>query len=325
MIPTLQSLRFVFVMMIVMSHFGYRGCPAFDAGGDCGVAFFFVLSGFALSLGYGRRIGDGTFSYRAFMRRRLLKLYPLHLLCLLLFLLLFHAKETTDVRLVFNALLLQSWVPDSNYYFSYNGVSWFLSCLLFLYAVFPWGYRLANRFILAVVVVLCAAAYVLVPYHQVNAVLYVNPLVRLADFFFGIMLCKVCQRQAAEKGRPAFHGWAEVLLTLLLVVLLAAYPYVDAKLRNAPLYWIVILPLLAVFARQAGPLSRLLQWRPLLWLGSLSMPIFLIHPIVFRSLFHFFPAMPYMAMLALGLTVIVALSWAIDRCFLQPIEALRKN
>jgi len=32
-----------------------------------------------------------------------------------------------------------------------------------------------------------------------------------------------------------------------------------------------------------------------------------------------------MAMLVLSLTVIVALSWALDRCFLQPIEALRKN
>ena len=44
MIATLQSLRFVFVMMIFMSHFAYRGFTPFDAGGDCGVAFFFLLS-----------------------------------------------------------------------------------------------------------------------------------------------------------------------------------------------------------------------------------------------------------------------------------------
>lgn len=325
MIPTLQSLRFVFVMMIVMSHFGYRGCPAFDAGGDCGVAFFFVLSGFALSLGYGRRIDDGSFRFRTFMRRRLLKLFPLHLLCLVLFLVLFHAKETIDVRLVFNTLLLQSWIPFSDFYFSYNAVSWFLSCLLFLYVVFPWAYRVANWLTLAVVVVLCIAVYVFVPYYQVNAVLYVNPLVRFADFFFGIMLCKAYQRQAGVGGCSAFYGWAEVVLTLLLVAALIAYPYTDAKLRNAPLYWLVILPLLPVFSRQAGPLSRCLQWPPLLWLGSLSMPMFLIHPIVFRSLFHFFPDIPYLAMLILSLTIIVALSWAIDRYFLQPIEALRKN
>ena len=45
MIATLQSLRFVFVMMIFMSHFDYRDIRAFDAGGDCGVAFLFLLIG----------------------------------------------------------------------------------------------------------------------------------------------------------------------------------------------------------------------------------------------------------------------------------------
>ena len=50
MIETLQALRFIFVLMIFMSHFTYRGICAFDAGGDCGVSFFFILSGFVLSL-----------------------------------------------------------------------------------------------------------------------------------------------------------------------------------------------------------------------------------------------------------------------------------
>ena len=78
MIETLQALRFIFVLMIFMSHFTYQGICAFDAGGDCGVSFFFILSGFVLSLGYGSRIREGTFSYGRFMQRRLWKIYPLH-------------------------------------------------------------------------------------------------------------------------------------------------------------------------------------------------------------------------------------------------------
>jgi len=321
MIPVLQSLRFVFVMMIVMSHFAYQGHPSFEAGGDCGVAFFFVLSGFVLSLGYGRQLDSGTFHYATFMRRRLLKIFPLHLLCLVLFLVLFHAKETIDGRLVLNVLLLQSWIPDDHYYFSYNGVSWFLSCLLFLYAVFPLAYRMANRLGLSVVLAFCLVAYVLVPYDKVNAILYVNPLMRFVDFFLGIMLSKAFVRL---HDRTATYAWVEPVLTLLLVLLLLAYPYADEKLRNAPLYWIVLLPLVVAFACQKGPVSRLLMCRPLQWLGALSMPIFLIHPIVFRSLFHFFPDIPYMLMLTVSLVVIVALSWTADRFFLRPVEQLRK-
>lgn len=84
----ITSLRFMFVMMIFMSHFNYRGHAAFDAGGNCGVAFFFLLSGFVLSMGYGQRINEKTFVFKNYFKRRLLKLYPLHLLSLALFIVL---------------------------------------------------------------------------------------------------------------------------------------------------------------------------------------------------------------------------------------------
>ena len=93
MIATLQSLRFVFVMLIFLSHFDYKDIHALDAGGDCGVAFFFLLSGFVLSLGYGPQISEGSFSFGRFLKRRLLKCYPLHILCLLLFLIVSRSAE----------------------------------------------------------------------------------------------------------------------------------------------------------------------------------------------------------------------------------------
>ena len=170
---TLQSLRFVFVMMIFMSHFAYRGFTPFDAGGDCGVAFFFLLSGFTMSMGYGRSIADGSFRFSRYLKRRLLKVYPLHLLCLFLFLALF--RPTLDGTLPINALLLQSWIPDSAYYFSYNGVSWFLSSLLFSYLLFPIAYRKGNSLVLDVLLLCCLAVYVIVPYDRINALLYVSP------------------------------------------------------------------------------------------------------------------------------------------------------
>ena len=309
MIATLQSLRFVFVMMIFMSHFAYRGISPFDAGGDCGVAFFFLLSGFTMSMGYGRRIADGSFRFGHYLRRRLLKVYPLHLFCLLLFLVLF--RPLLDTILPLNALLLQSWIPDSAYYFSYNSVSWFLSSLLFSYLLFPIAYRKANPLVLAVLLLCCLAVYMLVPYDRVNALLYVSPLMRFVDFFLGIMLYKLyCTRK--DVTNP---GWAEVPIVVLLVLTLWAYPYTDEKLRNAPLYWLVLLPLIFVFTRQGGPVSKLLQHRVLQWLGSLSMPIFLLHPMIFRAMYHFFPTLPAALMLACCFALVVGLSWVVDKSF----------
>ena len=101
MIATLQSLRFVFVLLIFLSHFAYGSFQALDAGGDCGVAFFFLLSGFTLSLGYDESLRNGSFRYKTFLCRRLRKIYPLHLLCLLFFLLA--SGCTLDGKVALNA------------------------------------------------------------------------------------------------------------------------------------------------------------------------------------------------------------------------------
>ena len=98
---------------------------------------------------------------------------------------------------------------------------------------------------------------------------------------------------------------------------LVVYPYADAKLRNAPLYWLVLMPFILVFARGEGLLSRLLRCRAMQWLGSLSMPVFMLHTMTFAVLMHHLPAMPYWAMLGVCVVAVVALSWAVDRFFLR--------
>lgn len=319
MIATLQSLRFIFVMMIFMSHFAYRDIRAFDAGGDCGVAFFFMLSGFVVSLGYGRQIREGSFRYGRFLRRRLLKLYPLHLLCLAFFIIV--SGCAIDYSVVLNALLLQAWVPDSAVYFSCNGVSWFLSSLFFCYLLFPLAWRWVSSWGLAVVLALYAIACYLTPYDQVNAILYVNPLLRFVDFYIGMALYRLYERGY----NVSLAGWLEALLVVALVVLLAVYPVADAKLRNAPMYWLVLVPLILVFSKEQGFVSSLLRRRPMLTLASLSMPVYMIHQMAIGILQHRLPEMPAVAMLFVCLLVVLVLSWLIDRFFLRPLAVADNN
>ncbi len=309
MIATLQSLRFVFVMLIFLSHFAYRDIQALDAGGDCGVAFFFLLSGFVLSMGYGRQIADGTFCYGRFLKRRFLKLYPLHLLCLLFFLIM--SKQHLDGTVLLNVLLLQAWVPDPDYYFSCNSVSWFLSCLFFCYILFPFAYkRVSVRWLLGVLVAYLFV-YLWVPYEKVNAILYVHPLVRFVDFYLGMFLYQVFERRK-ETDIPQ---WTELLLVLLLLVSLGLYPYVDAKFRNAPLYWLILIPLIFIFAQERGYLSRWLKTRPMLFLSSLSMPLFLTHQMLINILLRRLPEIPAPMMLAVCIFVTLMVSWCIHIIF----------
>lgn len=316
MIATLQSLRFIFVMMIFMSHFAYHGMCTFDAGGDCGVAFFFMLSGFVLSRRYGSEIREGSFQYGRFLKRRFMKLYPLHLLCLVFFLAL--ARPRLDLSVLLNVLLLQSWVPRSDYYFSCNSVSWFLSCLFFCYLLFPFAYRRVSRWWVSLVLVVYIAVLLLTPYEKVNAILYVNPLVRFVDFYIGIALARIYDR-GYEVPAPK---WIEVLMVVFVLVALVLYPYMDAKFRNAPLYWLVLMPLILVFAKEQGWVSSWLQRKPMLLLASLSMPLFMTHQMLIGFLMRRLPDLPVVAMLFACILVTLAVSWFIDRFFLRQIERM---
>ena len=84
MIRTLQSLRLIFILLVLFSHLSWGDVPPPRFGGECGVSLFFMLSGFVLSIGYGAKIEEGRFSLKTFYLKQLAKCYPLHLLTLLL-------------------------------------------------------------------------------------------------------------------------------------------------------------------------------------------------------------------------------------------------
>ena len=318
MIATLQSLRFFFILLIFMSHFAYGGIPALDAGGDCGVAFFFVLSGFVTSFGYADRLRSGAFSYGRFLKRRLSKLYPLHLLCLAVWLVM--AGLPLGLPVLLNALLLQSWVPLADYYFSCNAVSWFLSDLLLCYLLFPWLFRHLSRRWLVVVAVAYALLAIFLPESQVNAVLYVNPLVRLVDFVWGMALFRLYESQPSFR----FSSATEWLMVVLVLAALAAYPWLPAKLRTASFYWLVILPAIWVFARGGGVVSRFLCSRWLQWLAALAMPVFLIHKMVIDVLVPRLFPLPYVPALVLTLAATLLVAWLVEHYLLSRCNITRQ-
>lgn len=292
MIETLQSLRFIFFVMIFMSHFEYDGLPAFDAGGDCGVSFFFILSGFVLSSAYGNKVSSDGFRYRQFMARRVKKLYPLHLLCLLAFVVINIRSMDAGaiVRLLPNLLLVQSWIPSAGFYFSANAVSWFLSDILLCYSVFPVVFRAVRRMTPmaltgAWAAVLAAYAVLLcnIPDAMTNAIVYVFPPVRTVDFAIGVTLWRVAAwlkgRRAAVFESRLTATAAELAVFAALAMTLAAHPYVNLQIRTACLFWPVNVAIILLFAceRQGGAVACLLRRKPLIWLGNISFPLFMVH------------------------------------------------
>ena len=77
----------------------------------------------------------------------------------------------------------------------------------------------------------------------------------------------------------------------------------------------VLIPVILVFVQEKGILSRVLKTRPMLFLGSLTMPFFLIHQMLIGILIHRLPEMPVMLMLAVCVFVALIISWGIQIIF----------
>ena len=147
-LPQIQGLRGIAILAIAVSHgeflYAADGSKAFGWWGALGVELFILMSGF-LSCYWHFGEAQPAFSIRSSstrIRQKLGKYVPLHLVTLAIALPfayqgLLAGKLSAWTALVMNASLLQTWIPRTSFYFSYNGVSWFLSLMVFLVIVTP--------------------------------------------------------------------------------------------------------------------------------------------------------------------------------------------
>jgi len=145
-LAALTRLRAALIAWVLVYHLelalrALAGIPLAEAvalKGYLGVDGFFVLSGFALVLGYRHRPPLGIAGYASFVRRRAERLFPLHLAALGLLLLLVGAAMLAGLRvnepqrfgaweLLMQALLLHAWETTSQH--AWNYPSWALSAI----------------------------------------------------------------------------------------------------------------------------------------------------------------------------------------------------
>lgn len=104
------------------------------------VDFFFILSGFVIGVTYFDRVSNGAEIY-TFLRRRIARIYPLHLLTLLIYLAPAIVGKTTnaakyDISAIAQQLLLvQSWPLNAN--LPFNFPAWSVSVEWAMYLLFP--------------------------------------------------------------------------------------------------------------------------------------------------------------------------------------------
>lgn len=292
----LEAMRGVAACMVLGFHspfsFGRDSLPVF-AGSHLFVDFFFVLSGFVMSYAYGATIRGGI-GFARYLALRLARIYPLHLLTLLLlvpYVLLKHALylrghagsdpyELNNVTTFIQNLLLVHGLGLKGF-LSWNIPSWTISTEFFAYIAFFWlTLTLDRRGGLLVPVLICAAAYAVRAAGQAHHADQVQVFGCLGAFYLGVLVYRLRPRlERIPLWRAAGMVEAAVMLGILATVSAAAA-------RPGLLGLALVLFTVAVWvfgSEHSGPVGRLLQSRGLRAVGVWSYSIYLLHYPVFLA------------------------------------------
>lgn len=237
------------------------------------VDLFFLLSGVVFAHTYARRVTDRAVGGREFFLLRFSRLYPVHVLTLIVTAVLvhtYHAKfgvfpfyAFNDVKhFVLNVLFLQSVGLEDGW--SFNGPAWSLSVEAIMYALFYAACRSGQYRRLAPVL---AAAGVIAA-HQLSVPVMTVPL-EMARGLGGFFLGSVLYDHVFDRPKVADR--------LLLALPLAAVALLKLGLLDIyALVWIIFAFVVVAVQRHAV-LRNALAWRPLIVLGDISLSIYMVH------------------------------------------------
>ncbi len=327
MIKPLTSLRFIFAFMVFMSH-----NIAFDKATDpflhhlfyegfVGVSFFFILSGFILTHVYQQGFEENRISKRSFYVSRLARIYPLHLLTLLIWVYMRkdHPLNIPYItNLISNTFLVQSFYPTDEIRF--NDAAWSLSAEMFFYLLFPllitWFATIKRKFLIGftvAAVILLILCPIFSGTKNEEWFLYSFPPVRLLDCVLGIILYNMCQsvkiKELIRKISPTVLELS--VITLFFTSYVIAY-FVPEIYRYSMWYWLPVGLVICVFYFQAGKISKFLSNDIFIWLGDISFAFYLFHGMVdwyIKRAFFLMDInvnMPIVFVLGLILTILVS-------------------
>lgn len=311
-VKSFQGLRVIAALMVFAAHAG------FGVGfGSFGVVIFFVLSGFLAQMKYTQS-QQGTNIVKACLYnlwRGYKKYFPLHFIMLLAVSVLTYRNfinDTLPTILCFfaNLFLLQCWSPNRAVNISFNGLSWFLSALMFCLLLSPAVVRFFARgtwkraaiALFLIIAIQFGMALGLNNLSHVNIftcsvtevedyknsvafwLTYIFPPTRLLNYAMGCALFSVCERIKDKMNAV----WSTVLLFLSIALgalaLFFCYGRDSIRLFDVAVWCIPTCG--AIFALFCEDLPKQLKIifsnRAMLFFGSFSFEFYMVHEFILR-------------------------------------------
>ena len=232
-------------------HCSFGFLTPFIRMGSTAMTGFFMLSGFALGAVYQNHDFSSWKACKGFWYKRLCGIWPLYLVVSILSI-VFYSDVSLAKNIVLGPVLVLGYPTVFTSLFNVAPVSgtWFISCILFCYLLFPFLISLVRQMsrlervaLLGVVVIVffCGVA----AQHVFRlASIYTNPFFRILEFVVGIVLW-----MEAKKIRDRWSTAKCMSMTTCAVVVMVVGITIGLRIPIAPgdpmVYSVVVLPCFA--------------------------------------------------------------------------------
>lgn len=298
-LPSLTSFRGIAALWVVLYHYvvvyfsqlNPSHYTHFAEKGYLAVDLFFMLSGFVLTHVYRRAFSEGiTKHYKRFLLSRVARLYPLHIMVLLLFvatamtsrLLEYAATGTFEIMpihgprslaaLLANLFMLQGLEAGQ---LSWNYPAWSISAEFAAYLLFPFFlpsiWRASPPYKIALTVLLIGILSLFSYYYGGNFNQWDGPqtLLRcLPEFTLGTLLYA-----AFRSGAYMSILGGDAVSVLILLTTLTLLHFGGPDLAIVLLFAVLILSVVV----NTGTVAAIANRQPLIWLGNISYSLYLLH------------------------------------------------
>lgn len=306
--------------------------------GVIGVRFFLFLSGFLITSTLIRyesvNCSQNGLLVKSFYARRALRIWPLYYVIIIFSLLLnWITTEQFLVHALFMTNFAQAWYNDWNYPWFFAHL-WTLCVQEQFYLLWPVLFVVlqAKRWVVLVLMIISAVLFriglTLAGYPDASAMraLPVTSFDALAAGSLGAMY------------HDQLNRWIRHPLSIsgaLFVGCIVFHVFGGGIVQSALLPTLWLLPLglftLGVFHDRFGSVAKFLTWRPLVFLGRISLGIYLLHLPVWQAVIYWGPpgllslvgkpSIFTFAMLTPAIIILATVSWLL---FERPIQRYRK-
>lgn len=291
-IEQLTFTRFIAALLIIVFHFGI-GKSQFSneytqflfKQANVGVSYFFMLSGFVMIIAYHKKL---KVNFIDFMRNRLARIYPIYLLALLLFLVLFViSKQVSYTNFLLNVFMIQAWVPKKALVF--NIAAWSISVEFLFYVFFPFLY---NRFysninfkklILPIILfwLISQVLYHYLLFQDTFSNLFYDkidlkyyPIFHLNEFLIG----NLAGLYFINKSDKTRNYDLEIIGLVALVLLSLKFP-IGLNFHNGFLA-VLFIPFLVLLSLNTGFITKLFNKKMFVFLGEISFSLYILQFVV---------------------------------------------